>query len=71
MVEARQSSDDDKNDKDPLSAMSDSMPRMSDVDREGLWSIGRFVEQIMGEIPRLRDDEKGYGAQGEMIYSPR
>lgn len=29
-----------------------------------LWSKPRFVELIMGEIPRLRDDEKGYGPQG-------
>lgn len=29
-----------------------------------LWSIPRFLELIMGEIPRLRDDEKGYGPKG-------
>ncbi|KAK7445977.1 hypothetical protein Landi51_07904 [Colletotrichum acutatum] len=30
----------------------------------GMWSIGRFVDLLMGEIPRLRDDEEGYGPRG-------
>lgn len=29
-----------------------------------LWSQSRFLELIMGEIPRLRDDRDGYGPQG-------
>jgi uncharacterized SAM-binding protein YcdF (DUF218 family) len=29
-----------------------------------LWSKSRFLELIMGEIPRLRDDKDGYGPQG-------
>ncbi|CAI7637139.1 unnamed protein product [Penicillium discolor] len=29
-----------------------------------LWSQSRFLELIMGEIPRLRDDKDGYGPQG-------
>ncbi|KAJ5297483.1 hypothetical protein N7508_007732 [Penicillium antarcticum] len=28
------------------------------------WSKDRFLELIMGEIPRLRDDKDGYGPQG-------
>jgi len=28
------------------------------------WSIERYVELLMGEIPRLRDDEDGYGPKG-------
>ncbi|KAK1467536.1 hypothetical protein CPAR01_13855 [Colletotrichum paranaense] len=31
----------------------------------GMWSIRRFVDLIMGEIPRLRDDEEGYGPKGK------
>ena len=27
----------------------------------GLWTKDRFIDLIMGEIPRLRDDENGYG----------
>ncbi|KAE8417921.1 hypothetical protein BDV36DRAFT_169050 [Aspergillus pseudocaelatus] len=29
------------------------------------WSLDRFLELIMGEIPRLRDDESGYGPRGK------
>ncbi|KXG50903.1 protein of unknown function DUF218 [Penicillium griseofulvum] len=29
-----------------------------------LWSQSRFLDLIMGEIPRLRDDKDGYGPQG-------
>jgi uncharacterized SAM-binding protein YcdF (DUF218 family) len=32
---------------------------------EGLWSVDRFIDLIMGEIPRLRDDENGYGPRGK------
>ncbi|EXF73849.1 hypothetical protein CFIO01_12946 [Colletotrichum fioriniae PJ7] len=31
----------------------------------GMWSIGRFVDLLMGEIPRLRDDGEGYGPKGK------
>lgn len=31
----------------------------------GLWTIERFLSLIMGEIPRLRDDENGYGPKGK------
>ena len=30
-----------------------------------LWDHQRFFDLIMGEIPRLRDDENGYGPQGK------
>ncbi|MEJ5118922.1 YdcF family protein [Gluconobacter cerinus] len=30
----------------------------------GLWSSERFMSLIMGEIPRLRDNENGYGPRG-------
>lgn len=29
-----------------------------------LWSIDRYISLLMGEIPRLRDDEQGYGPHG-------
>ena len=31
----------------------------------GLWSMGRFLALVMGEIPRLRDDPDGYGPNGK------
>jgi len=30
-----------------------------------LWEVGRFLDLIMGEIPRLRDDGEGYGPKGK------
>jgi uncharacterized SAM-binding protein YcdF (DUF218 family) len=35
----------------------------------GLWSKERFIELIMGEIPRLRDDANGYGPKGKGVIS--
>lgn len=32
---------------------------------DGLWTKDRFIDLIMGEIPRLRDDENGYGPKGK------
>ncbi|KAL5358891.1 hypothetical protein BJX96DRAFT_147420 [Aspergillus floccosus] len=34
------------------------------VAAERLWPMPRFLGLIMGEIPRLRDDEDGYGPRG-------
>ncbi|KAJ6029541.1 hypothetical protein N7444_012528 [Penicillium canescens] len=34
-----------------------------------LWSQDRFLELIMGEIPRLRDDKDGYGPRGRGFIS--
>ncbi|KXH69015.1 hypothetical protein CSAL01_12178 [Colletotrichum salicis] len=31
----------------------------------GIWSMERFVDLLMGEIPRLRDDGEGYGPRGK------
>ena len=31
---------------------------------EGLWSVDRYLALIAGEIPRLRNDEQGYGPRG-------
>ena len=30
-----------------------------------LWSMDRFISLVLGEIPRLRDDEEGYGPLGK------
>jgi len=38
---------------------------MNDVPANELWEMGRFFDLIMGEIPRLRDDEMGYGPNGK------
>ena len=35
------------------------------VDPAGLWDMGRFCDLVLGEIPRLRDDAKGYGPRGK------
>lgn len=32
---------------------------------KGLWNRERFIDLIMGEIPRLRDDSLGYGPMGK------
>lgn len=31
----------------------------------GMWSIERYVSLLLGEIPRLTDDENGYGPRGK------
>ncbi|WP_238906806.1 YdcF family protein [Clostridium sp. YIM B02506] len=36
-----------------------------DNDIYGLWDMHRFISLIMGEIPRLKDDENGYGPRGK------
>lgn len=33
--------------------------------KEGLWSMDRFMSLLVGEIPRMRDDENGYGPNGK------
>ena len=32
--------------------------------RAGIWTIGRYISMILGEVKRLRDDEMGYGPTG-------
>lgn len=32
---------------------------------KGLWPMERYLSLLLGEIPRLRDDEKGYGPAGK------
>ena len=32
---------------------------------QGMWDMDRYVNLLMGEIPRLKDDENGYGPSGK------
>ncbi|EEU44218.1 uncharacterized protein NECHADRAFT_29776 [Fusarium vanettenii 77-13-4] len=38
---------------------------MGDGWKAGLWSMDRFMSLLVGEIPRMRDDENGYGPNGK------
>ncbi|KAE9370110.1 hypothetical protein N431DRAFT_426555 [Stipitochalara longipes BDJ] len=42
---------------------------IGDVANDELWNTGRFFDLIMGEIPRLRDNEAGYGPKGKSFIS--
>lgn len=33
--------------------------------QEGVWTVERYLSLIAGELPRLRDDETGYGPRGK------
>ncbi|KAH7367433.1 hypothetical protein B0T11DRAFT_275273 [Plectosphaerella cucumerina] len=33
--------------------------------KNGLWDMRRFLDLLIGEIPRMRDDERGYGPRGK------
>lgn len=35
---------------------------------QGLWSLERFLDLLMGEVPRLRDDAQGYGPRGKGFF---
>lgn len=35
----------------------------------GMWDVERYVRLLMGEIPRLTDDENGYGPKGKNFIS--
>jgi uncharacterized SAM-binding protein YcdF (DUF218 family) len=35
----------------------------------GLWPLERYLSLIVGELPRLRDDEQGYGPRGKGFIS--
>lgn len=37
---------------------------MFDKEIWGMWDMDRYITLLMGEIPRLTDDENGYGPQG-------
>lgn len=31
---------------------------------DGIWDVNRYIQLLMGEIPRLKDDSNGYGPKG-------
>jgi hypothetical protein len=31
----------------------------------GMWDMERYISLLLGEIPRLTDDENGYGPNGK------
>lgn len=33
--------------------------------RDGLWEVARYLSLVLGEMPRLNDDEHGYGPRGQ------
>jgi len=33
--------------------------------QQGVWDVDRYISLLLGEIPRLRDDEGGYGPAGK------
>ncbi|KAI4091139.1 MAG: hypothetical protein L6R37_007785 [Teloschistes peruensis] len=35
------------------------------VNPAGLWDVERFVDLVLGEVPRLRDNDEGYGPRGK------
>lgn len=37
---------------------------LENIGENELWEMTRFVELLIGEIPRLRDDKEGYGPKG-------
>lgn len=38
-------------------------------DIHGMWKIDRYIELLMGEIPRLTDDKNGYGPKGRKFIA--
>ncbi len=36
-----------------------------DTDIWGMWDMERYISLLLGEIPRLKDDENGYGPRGK------
>ena len=43
--------------------------KLANRDIDGIWDEKRYLELIMGEIPRLRDDINGYGPCGKNFIS--
>ncbi|KAE9582070.1 Protein YdcF [Colletotrichum fructicola] len=50
---------------DPLALLQYSGQQSRGITSDGLWDMGRFVDLLMGEVPRLRDDVNGYGPNGK------
>ncbi|KAF5674723.1 DUF218 domain-containing protein [Fusarium heterosporum] len=41
------------------------VPGWDEYRKDRLWSMERFMSLLVGEIPRMRDDENGYGPRGK------
>ena len=39
--------------------------KLINIGINGIWDYKRYLELLMGEIPRLKDDENGYGPNGK------
>lgn len=48
-----------------LTPSASGMQFANDIPSHNLWSMDRFLELVLGEIPRLRDDKQGYGPNGK------
>ncbi|KAI0147246.1 hypothetical protein GGR57DRAFT_263983 [Xylariaceae sp. FL1272] len=59
----------DDSDKAHRNALSYDLPAMGRPSRDGLWGMPRFLDLLLGEIPRLRDDSNGYGPMGKGFIS--
>jgi len=49
----------------PFIPVLDNNLKLTNTDIDGIWDEQRYIELIMGEIPRLRDDLNGYGPSGK------
>lgn len=52
----------------PVVMLDGGMARVTGAPPQGLWSLERFVQLLMGEVERLRNDEKGYGPRGAGFF---
>lgn len=52
----------------PVLTLDAGMVRITGAPPQGLWSMERFVQLLMGEVQRLRNDEKGYGPRGAGFF---
>lgn len=48
----------------PFIPVIDNNLKLTNTDIDGIWNEQRYLELIMGEIPRLKDDVNGYGPCG-------
>lgn len=48
----------------PELTLDSAMVRIIGAPPQGLWSMERFLQLLMGEVQRLRNDEQGYGPRG-------
>lgn len=55
----------DLSDTSPVGTLQFSARGSTGARKDGLWFMERFADLLVGEIPRLRDDENGYGPKGK------